>query len=199
MTGPDLKLDDFDQDGVAASPLITRTGEAWESARAAAFAEGFEAGREMERHEQQAAAETARCDIAEALQALDFTHAAARRQVIESLRPLVTALAHVLVPRMAETGLADHLARELQTLAERTAGARVTLRVAPGQRDALAAQTAGTVADPEIVEDPSLGPNEVLLGAGALERHIDIDGALAEIAGRIADFDTLTEEMQTHG
>lgn len=190
-----LSAEDFEDFGCLRSGTPQGVQDA---IRAAAFAEGFEAGRSYAQQQGRQASERDLERIAESLQDLAFTAVAARAQVLSSLAPLLRSITGVLLPAAASAGLRDLVVSEITTLAARIGAPVLTVELG---RDAAAALGDRVDLPPDVVltERADLGPLEVRICAPDAERHVDLDAALAAIARAIADFASLTTETQTHG
>jgi flagellar assembly protein FliH len=201
-------LEPFETDRPAdgSADMVVLTAEAMEEARLAAYEEGYRAGwddavaaAEAEGREQQR-------EVARHLQDLAFGYHEVRAHLRAELGPLLEAICGRVVPELARAALGG-LAREaLMPLVDAALDRPVRMLVHPDARRALEAALAGLVAPPfDIVEEPSLGPGQVHLRAGAEERRIDVDAASAAIAGAVADFfatqdQPATEEaLRSHG
>ena len=199
MTASILNLEDFDA-GQSPGRAVTRSAADWEAERSAAFAEGFESGREFAERNGTAADAGAREELVQTLQDMDFTHVAARRSVIESLAPLMRSIASTLLPAAADAGLADLIAEETTRLAESHLGEALQVTVGNGRAALLAPLLADwSGKGPEITEDPALGPNQARICAGDAEREVDLDAAVDRIAALIHDFHTQSEEARARG
>lgn len=166
--------------------------------RAAAFAEGFEAGRDYGLQQGREAREQVLAGIAEALHERVFTVAEARGEVLRSFVPLLRAITEVLLPAMASAGLRDLVVSEVSALADDPG--ETLVRVELG-RDAAAALAGAAGLPPGLamVTCPDLAPQELRIRTTRGETHADFGAALAAVARMIDDFCTLTEEHQAHG
>jgi len=199
MTISLLRLEDFDNRESDHCP-VTKTVSDWEAERSVAFADGFESGRAFAiRDRDQGEAKTRR-EIARSLQDLEFTHLEARRHVLKSLKPLVRQIATVLAPALAEAGLADLIAAEVDSLAERFVGETPRIHVAEGMAQPLeeALHARGRTL-PGIVEDPALDSYEARISASGAERHLDPAEACDRIATAIKDFLNSNLEERANG
>lgn len=199
MTLTLLKLEDF-ASGADPDHRSAKSATEWEAERSAAFAEGFESGRNFAARERDGADAETRREIAQALQELDFAHVAARRHVLASLDPLMRQIASVLLPELASAGLADLIAAEVQTLALHAAADRPRIVVGEDRAAPLLHALSGRAgAAPDIVEDPALGPLEARVCTSQAERDVDPGAAVASLAQLIVDFLETTREAQANG
>lgn len=141
-------------------------------ARAAGFAEGFEAGRSFALQEADAGQEEARVRALAALEALSFTHAEARAHVLTALLPFIEAVACRLLPALADRGLPALVAEEVAALAAGAAPNMLSLRAG----SAVAALLEGLVLPPglAVLPDPALPETAVVVAAGAAGTEIDL-------------------------
>ncbi len=206
-----LRLETFDLSaappaGAAGAPApaaaAAAAGEvAGEEARLEAFEAGYKAGWE----DAVAAAEDdqgrLRADLARNLQALSFTYHEARGHVLQGLAPLLREAVGRVLPVAARGAIGALVAETLRPIAERCAGAPVTVLVSPASRAAVEAALALEPGLPvAIVEEPTLGAGQVYLRFGGGETLVDLDGATAAIAAAVEDYFHPEEEAsRRHG
>lgn len=190
-----LSAEDFEDIGCLRQGSSRR---AHDDIRAAAFAEGFEAGRSYAQQQGRDAQARDLERISESLQDLAFTAVEARAQVLASVVPLLRAITDVVLPAAASAGLRDLVVSEVSVLADRIGARALTLEMGHDAAAALAGH-AGLPPDLAISEHAGLGPLEIRIRASGAERHVDLDAALAAIGRAIADFSSLSTEMQSHG
>lgn len=172
-------------------------------ARAAGFADGFEAGRTHARQQADAATEARRTALATALERLTFTHAEARGHVFASLRDFLRVLADRLLPAAALAGLRATLEEEAMRLATAGTGQDYRLRAHPEMAALLAEQ--GLPPGLWLTEDADLPEGAVVLCAAGGETVIDLDGAARTLAGRLQALartlpgDDIATRTETHG
>ncbi|EAR50720.1 putative flagellar biosynthesis/type III secretory pathway protein [Oceanicola granulosus HTCC2516] len=151
-----------------------------------AYEDGFATGREAGLA--QARAERTQLDnaVVQRLTELAFTHAEARQQVLESLRPLFVSIAGLLLPGLARASLGAFVVEALMEAAEGDSRTPIALLVAPDSLEALgeivAAQPGLAV---QIEANPALGPGEVLLRTPERETVLDLDRLVADIAAAL--------------
>lgn len=148
-------------------------------ARAAGFAEGFEAGRRFTLQEADTAQQDARERALAVLERLDFTHAEARAHVLASLLPFVEAVAGRLLPALADRGLPALVAQEVAALTVGAVPGSLSLRAGSGVAPLLHALD--LPAGLALATDPDLPETTVVIAAGAAGTGID----LADAARRI--------------
>ena len=181
-----LPCEDFE----ALEPEVAGGGRAaaLAEARAAGFAEGFEAGRSFARQEAGADREAARVRALAALEALSFTHVEARAHVLASIMPFIAAAAGRLLPALADRGLPALVAEEVAVLAAEAAPDTLSLRAG----SAAAQFLEGLTLPPglAVASDKALPATTVVVAAGAAGTEIDLAAAarrilaLLEAAGR---------------
>lgn len=184
-----LKLEAFDAcDGPAASDLRTDDADA-ESARLAAYEQGYNAG--WEDSAATASSDQSRqvAEVARNLQALSFTFHEARTHVLQSLKPLLVAVVDRLLPEISRDALAPLVLETLMPIAEDIAAAPVTIVLNPAARPAVEALLAGAAGLPvNLREEPTLGEGQVHLVRDETETRIDLDRAITEIATAMHSF-----------
>ncbi len=162
----------------AETPGGARTA-ALAEARAAGFADGFEAGRRFAAQETDAEREAARVRAVAALEALSFTHAEARAHVLVSLLPFLEAAAGRLMPALADRGLPALVAEEVAALAAEVAPDTLTLRA--GRTAARLLAGLELPAGLSLAPDPALPATSVVVAAGAAGTEIDLAAAARRI------------------
>lgn len=195
-----LKLEVFETDRKTAGTTIVLEGDSLEEERLAAFDKGYAAGWDDAAAAQSDDQARIRSDLARHLQSLGFTFQEARAHVLSALRPLLTEVTTRLLPQVAREALAPVVLETLMPLAEDLADQPVSLVVNPQSRPAvesLIAQATGLPVD--LRDEPSLGEGQAYLRLGSEEVHVDLDRAVAEIAGAVHDFFDLAERERSHG
>lgn len=190
-----LGAEDF-EDLARLRPAVAQGVE--DEIRAAAFAEGFEAGRSFAHQQGEDVQARSLERIAENLQDLHVAAVAARAQVLGSLAPLLRAITGAVLPAAASAGLRDLVAQELATLADRLAPPELTLELGHAAAAALA-RCSDLPPGVALSESAALAPLEVRIRAPGVERRVDLDAALSAIARAIDDFASLQTEIEDHG
>lgn len=157
--------------------LLARAEDTAAAIDAAAKAARSEGQRTGEAEGYVAGIERALVELADARAA----HAADAAAAIEATRTQATALALEVVRHIAGSLAADSMLAALAEQAlDRVMPGRVTVRVAPGQVDALARR----LARPElrVLADPTLGPLDCVLDTPDGRAHAGLDAQLARVA-----------------
>ncbi len=205
--GMRLRLETFDAPGPSApgaarapAPAAGEEG-AGEEARLESFEAGYKAGWEDAVAAGEEDQGRLRADLARNLQALSFTYHEARGHVLQSLAPLLRETAGRVLPALARGAIGAVVAETLRPLAERCAGAPVTVLASPASRAAVEAALALEPGLPfAIEEEPTLGAGQVYLRFRDGETLVDLDGATAAIAAALEDFLHPREEAsRRHG
>jgi len=195
-----LQLEAFDIcDGPAASDLRADDADA-ESARLAAYEQGYNAG--WEDSAATASSDQSRqvAEVARNLQALSFTFHEARTHVLRSLKPLLLDVVDRLLPEISRDALAPLVLETLMPLAGDSAEAPVTIVLNPAARPAVEALLAGATGFPvNLREEPTLGEGQVHLVLDDAETRIDLDRAIAEIATAMRSFFGFSERERRNG
>ncbi|MBB97815.1 MAG: ABC transporter ATP-binding protein [Rhodobacteraceae bacterium] len=176
-------LEDFKTTDPAETATLLMSNLELEEQRLAAFEKGYSAG-----WEDAIAADTQgkahlSAALTQNLEEATFSYHEALDQMQHALTPVFEAIAEQLLPGMVRSGLAPHILRALQDLADDAMGQPLVLAVPPGTEASISPllPEAGSV-DVIIDEDPSLGDGQARL-------HLD-DGGI-EI-----DLTTLAEDMR---
>ncbi|MDX8346404.1 hypothetical protein SLH49_00245 [Cognatiyoonia sp. IB215446] len=158
------------------------------------YDQGYTAGLHAALAEQAALTE----ECVEALSAIDMTFTEARRQLLDSLQPLLHDLSDKVLPHCVANGFADQIAALIFDTTKQNAGATLTLHVHPSQQAAIAATAQKTTANVIIKTDPSLSPHAAWLAHSGSEALLDMDGLLASIA-EILKAISITDDRKPNG
>lgn len=198
-----LRLETFDlPEAAAPDPARPAAVEpAGEEARLEAFEAGYKAGWEDAVAAGEEDQGRLRADLARNLQALSFTYHEARSHVLQALAPLLREAAGRLLPAVARGAIGALVAETLRPIAERCAGAPVTVLVSPASRAAVEAALALEPGLPvAIEEEPTLGAGQVYLRLRQGEAMVDLDSATAAVAAAVEEFFHPEEEAsRRHG
>ncbi|WP_226779908.1 flagellar biosynthesis protein [Oceaniglobus trochenteri] len=179
--------------------LNTSTPPAEEQALAA-YDKGYAAG--WEDATQAASQDRERLDTAMAnnLEDLGFTYHEARAHVMRSLTPLLNGILSKVLPRLIRDSLGARIMEEIDGLAEGAADSPIELMVFPGDAAQLRPVIDKITTLPlALIEEPTVPQGQIFLRIGAVEREIDLEGAVASISGAMAALDDLNKETANHG
>jgi len=171
-----------------------------EAVRIAAYEQGYKAG--WDDASQAAGDDQTRIgtEFSHNLQDLGFTFHEARSHVIRSLEPLLLALVEKLLPELVAQTMGQRVLEEIIPLAETAADAPIQVVICPENRPALEPLLTENATSPfEIIEEPSLGSGQVYLRSGKIERHIDLDQVVMNIAQAILAMGQENGEAFSHG
>ena len=141
------------------------------------YEDGFAVGVETANAE----AEALSAQFVQSLNAIDFTYAEARSQLLASLEPLLLQIATKILPHCVESGFVGQLADILQQAAAQDAASAVTLHIHPSQQTALKSAAQNTAAEVTIVTDPTLSEHAAWIKHGNEETLLNVDGLLDAI------------------
>lgn len=146
------------------------------------YEDGFRTGREAGLAEARAEQAQLHADIAQAFTGLTFAHAEARAAIMDSLRPLFTAIVETILPKAAEASLAPYIAETLIEAAEEDTRAPIALLVAPEAVEIISRIAQAQAGNPVTVDgNPGLGPGEVLIRHADRETILDLDRLVADM------------------
>ena len=200
-------LEEFELDGPA---IFTDVGQyqpgtdakpnAAEIIRVAAYEQGYSAGWDDASNAAGEDQTRIRADFSHNLQDLSFTFHEAKSHVIHSLSPLLLALVDKLLPKLVAQTIGQKILEEIIPLAELATETPIQLVVAPSNRAALEPLVAMATAYPlEISEEPTLGPGQVYLRSGKIEKHIDLEGVIQKISEAITAVEHDNQGAFAHG
>ncbi len=134
------------------------------------------------------------------LQDLGFTFHEARSHVIHSLEPLLLALVEKLLPELVAQTVAERILEEIAPLAQKYADTPIQVVTSPANCAALEPILSASASWPlELVEEPSLGPGQVFLRSGKVEKHVDMDSVVTAITSAITAMGEENKGAFAHG
>jgi flagellar biosynthesis/type III secretory pathway protein FliH len=157
-----------------------------ESAREAAFQEGFLAGQSMATEAFLDEEGRLTSELVEAIADARMTNEAARRHVAASLAPMVEALAEAVAPTLADAGLGAELARIVDRALAQAPEARPRLRCAPEVAGRIGALLARRGLEATVEAAPELLPREAQVFWDQGYDHLDLEACIAQIRACIA-------------
>ena len=185
-----LKLEVFETaDRPKRADLVMLDISALDEAKLASFDTGYRAGWDDAAAAQTGDQSRISADLGRNLQSLGFTYHEARAHVLKAVEPLLLEIVGKLLPELARSTLAPMLLETLMPLAEGLADAPITLVLNPAARLVVAALLEQATGLPlTIIEEPTLGEGQAWLRLGAVETHVDLDGATEQIAAAVRSF-----------
>ncbi|SES06992.1 flagellar assembly protein FliH [Tranquillimonas rosea] len=194
-----LRLENFDA-AVHAEPDPTLSLEEAERQRLEAYDSGYALG--WKDASDAAAQEQARLssELAEALQALDFTFHEARAHVLLGVAPFLKRVCDTLLPEILRETLGARIQEELSQLAADAADAPVELLVPDSDLEALR-EVLPESSDRAIrlVAGPDLPQGTLYLQLGTQEREIDLTGLTTRLGDALTALETVSSEVTSHG
>ncbi len=199
-----LRLEEFDlpggtggADGIDASD---REEGAREKLQADAYAEGYAAGLAAARQEADADAARLNDALADHFLGLSFTYNEARAQMAETLRPLLETMVARLLPEVARVGLPGLIAEAIAPHIEEGAAGPLLVALHPARRPAVErGLRLPEGIDLQLVEDPSLGPDEARIAFAQAECRVDPDSAIADMRAQLNEFYHSEDEERNDG
>ncbi len=181
-------------------PATAPRAEETEAVKVNAYEQGYSAGWDDAARAAETDQTRISTEFAHNLQDLGFTFHEARSHVIRSLGPLLDALVTKILPELSAQTLGQRIIQEIVPIAEKAADTPIRIEVAPSCRAALQPFLDAHANHPfELAEEPSLSPGQVYLRSGKLEKHIDLEEALAKIESAVAALDHTNKEAFSHG
>ena len=194
-----LKLETF----TPADPGLTRdnvTDTVAEEVRLAAYEQGYSAGWDDAVAAQDADLTRLRNELGQNLQDLAFTYHEAHSHVLRTLEPLLRDMVAKVLPAVAREALGQMVVEELRPLVADLTDAPLSIVTHPENVSMIEDLVIAHVKFPaEVRADPTLGPGQAQFRIGPTERMIDLDGAIAAIAGAVSGFfDIEKQELKSH-
>lgn len=192
---PVPQLEAFDTGDAVCPAVVVTDAAALDALRAAAWAEGYQTGRDEARLSSAAAEAEGRNALIAHLGQLTLTADEAQRECLAALQAPLLALTGALLPLLARDCLAPLLLEQMTPLIAEAAGQPLTLYLHPEAR-ARIGDLLLSAAPPglTICEDVRLGPDAARFSIGQSGAGADLDpGRLCRAAERILqDFFTLS-------
>lgn len=183
-----LRLEVFETQQVPDSPALMLPDQI-EEIRLAAYERGYLAGWEDAGTREEAEAALSRTALQRTAERLDFTYHEARGHVLESLRPLFSAMLATVLPTAVRASLIPLVIETLMPLATAAAARPITLRVPTGLKAGFEAATEGLVLPPlEITETDDLAEGQAEFAFGGEDVRIDLAHAATLISASLAQF-----------
>ena len=165
-----------------------------------AFDKGYAAGWDDATEAAERSAATSGHAVRARLEELSFTYHEARAHVMQSLLPLLEAVATTALPQLVRQSLGQRLIEVVEDLAAEAADGPVTIHVPPSDRDAVEEALTGSARFPYRLEpDPDLAPDTLHVRLGDQGRFIDTQAAAARLTDALSALDTLNKETLSHG
>ncbi|SEL27181.1 flagellar assembly protein FliH [Roseovarius nanhaiticus] len=168
---------------------LTISDATLEQERIDAYENGYKAGWQDAVKAASEDADRVGSDFAGNLQDISFTLAEAQRDLLATLRPLLTGMVESVLPHLAHRTIGDHVVQTIERMAQTAMQGPLRLVTAPGNADAL--QT--LIEDREMTDttveiEPSLGEGQIHIRATGSEQEIDLDAVLAQIDTALSGF-----------
>ena len=138
--------------------------------------------------------------IAQNLADLIFTHAQARRHVLDGLGPLFRTLIAKVLPALAQTDFAPHLVQVLSAAANADTGVSLQVHLHPAQLAPVAATLA--ILPPGQIQlhpDSTLAPDTARIAGAGRETVLDMGQVLADATTVLSALFDHTEPRRDHG
>jgi flagellar assembly protein FliH len=185
-------LESFDDVSEVAAPETTGPTEDWLAGHSAGHAEAMAA----------AAQDTDRLAgaLAERIADLSFTFADAEQIMLSRLRALFDTLVTRVLPEVPQTGLAAHIAAQLEAAAAEDMSGPVTIRVEPAQVAPVTRALTGVAGNRfEVRPDPALGPGEAILSTDTRETALDLAQLTSDLGAALSCVVPPSKEGTSHG
>lgn len=174
----------------ADTPTALRPGS--EATQQRDYETGYKAGWDDASAAQSEAQEQLRTELVQTLQDLSFTFHEARASMVLAMTPVFDQLVQEIVPAALRDTLGLHLVQHLTQAAADSVPDRLTLTLAPQDRDRIEAAFPPDMAAPlELVEDEALAPGQARFQFGTRAARLDLPAVEALIRDSVQGFLTL--------
>lgn len=182
-----LALESFD-DAVAQEPSQNQHYQS-------GYDDGHAAGLQAAHEEIAALSE----QFVQTLNDVDFTYAEARKQVFDSLIPLMTEVVEKVLPHCVTNGFSNQIVDLLIQTAAKQTGTAITLQVHPSQHAAVAEASQNIAAEVIVQSDPTLSEYAARIKNGDAEQILDMDTVLTAISEILGAVHHSEDRTNTHG
>jgi len=139
------------------------------------FSDGFAAGQAAAQEQ----AANVNAELASRLSEIQFGYAEARQDLLQGLSPLINAICDQILPSILDDVTRSQVVETLLIAAQTDLSAPTTLSIHPSNAPNLQRLVNGIEAgDVHLVEDLSLGPDEILIGTQFQETQLDVAAML---------------------
>lgn len=171
-----------------------------ETIRVQAYETGYKAGWDDAANAQSESQDRIGAEFARNLQDLGFTFHEARAHVMRAMEPLLNEIVSKVLPNLVSDTIGQTIIEELLPLAEMASDAPIDVVISPHSRSALDGLLEQTTSVPlQIIEEDSLAEGQVYLRMGAIEKQIDMTGAVDRIGEAIRSVYELNEKAMKNG
>lgn len=182
-------LEDFGalrQPGDAVSDDADPLGE---DGKLEAFEQGYKAGWDDAVAAHDDAQRKIRDDLARNLRDLSFTYHEALNAMSTALRPLISEIVNVALPKMAHDTLGLRIAEEIEARASGQINLDIRIAVSPENAEAVERLLGEDRKLPvHVTADPSIGAGQAQMRLGGQETQIDLDEMIENLSQAVAGY-----------
>lgn len=147
------------------------------------FAAGFDAGQKAAQQD----ATQLNAQIVNRLVEMRFGYAEAKQDLLRGLAPFVNAICDQILPDILDDVTRSKLIESLIVAGEADLSAPIRITTHPDKRAAL--ETALHAFDPtmfELMHDPQLAADEIIVGTGGQETQLDVSAMISDLRAALA-------------
>ncbi len=182
-------LEDFELDISQHGQLRFMSEDRLEEFRLNAFETGYSAGWEDATSAANATEAQVVSSMSQAFEDMEFTYQEAMSQMTMSLGPMFNAMVETVLPAIADAGLVQNIASQLEEMAQDQMSQPALLVVPAGVASSLRPMLQREFSFPvQIIEESSLPPGRACLRVGIAEREIDCSHLLRSITTELNAF-----------
>jgi hypothetical protein len=134
----------------------------------------------------------------QAISNVEFSHAEARAQILDSLTPLFNTVIEKLLPRLSYESFGLLVIQTIYEAAQHDTVKLPALHLHPSQRQAVEAAAYENELEITIDEDPTLTPYAVWIGQAQGETYLDVDSLLTETSATLSAISKANQRMNSH-
>lgn len=182
----------------ADAPILMLEAIAFEEAKLGAYDQGYQAGWDDAVQAQSTDQAQIGAELARNLKSLHLTMNDARSHVLAQMEPLLADIVARLLPEVARAALVPTILDSLRPLAEIASGSPIEIIINPAAETALVAVLAQSNSPAvRLTLEQNLGEGQAYIRLGQTETHIDLEGAVSQIALAVQGFFQLPERTQS--
>jgi hypothetical protein len=181
----------------ADAPILMLEAIAFEEAKLGAYDQGYQAGWDDAVQAQSTDQAQIGAELARNLKNLHLTMNDARSHVLTQMEPLLADIVARLLPEVARAALVPTILDSLRPLADRASDSPIEIIINPAAETAMVAVLAQSNSPAvRLTLEHNLGEGQAFIRLGQTETHIDLEGAVSQIALAVQGFFQLPERTQ---
>lgn len=165
------------------------TAEEMEDLKLQAFESGYQAGWDDAVKAQSDSVTYVSSELGASLQSASFEYHELRATMNASVQSIMAEVVMTILPMVAQASLGAHIREIIASAVRDSLDRTVHVAVAPSSEDAVRAALKSDLPKPfELVCDPMMSPNQIILQLGETETEVNLDKTVADIATAVTNY-----------